>query len=69
MQEQKDKARALIEDTFTKLCKAEKERDKKLIGILETYLNGAVAMYEEVYNEWVRLDVSTPDNMLYEAKS
>ena len=69
MQEQKDKARALIQDTFTKLCKAEKERDKKLTDILETYLNGAVAMYEEVYNEWVRLDVSTPDNMLYEAKS
>lgn len=69
MQEQKDKARALIEDTFTKLRKAEKERDKKLTDILETYLNGAVAMYEEIYNEWVRLDVSTPDNMLYEAKS
>ena len=46
-----------------------RDKDKKLISILEIYLNGAVALYEEAYNEWVRLDVSTEDEVVYEAKS
>ena len=69
MQENKEKARALIEDTYSKLCMVKKDKDKKLIAILEIYLNGAVALYEEAYNEWVRLDVSTEEEVVYEAKS